>query len=1562
MVIGGGMKAISGYQQQQALADESEANARNLKRQSLLERDATSFERARELDNANRLQAKQVSSASASGFGVSGSTLDFIQSAAVEQDLDVQTIGYNGGVKADNLQLQSKQQKYNAKSQRRGAIAAGLAPIIETAAKLGGGFGQPGDQRVAFTADRLRSALIQQESAGVATAVSPKGALGLMQVMPGTAKEIAAELGDKDFPSRKADIAEYMKDPETNVRYGMHYLEKQLKTFDGDVEAALIAYNAGPGNARKWLKAGPSGITGIGVGANIIHADLGGRRSWGYGAGGSTSRKDVPDWAEATIKNHLAGSYEQGMLTASGVDPRLASLSYDTRQKLIGQASRAMTKKTGAAKQAELAAKADLKTLMQSDLESIEASGENAAGLEMEAISNLLGEAETQKHLKAQQHATDIYNATANIAISSDAEIDDILNQTEPRPASPNFANEQRVYEAAQDEAERVRELRQDKPGAGAQIAINTFGTIAKRSNPDDGSDLEAVQTEMQQAFDQTQAVVDEVIPATPDSATNGSADTYTAQSPATVVLTALESAGVDTSPILDAVNDASSQLVEIFGRPDVRIVAAPIVDTITAELKKVGIDAAPVIADIQRQLEALAITTETNTQQISELQADQALADAGHDIAQLSEEESAAVSPEALARAQFRERINQKATDVGRLRNATDSNQTGSDATPILEAVDGGPILYQDKPVTAGQRADVLPKMESELAEAEQQFTADQIPDEFVAKAKAAKTAKPVQENADVEASTSADVSGGANVSTQTPKRDRTGIAEQDTTVDESVGLRQIADNFKRLLDLTVRQGKLTLRGKKGTTVLALRDAIQLAMGEEPGSKGRTKFDQQRLDDFNAYLVARRAVQEYSRYNSGDLMRPPVSLNEGDVRQAIRDFEGKYGADFSDAAEMVYQYQQAMWRKDFEAGFIDLDTYKAGAQKVDYVPFMRDLSDKKGTLGDSGLTSGKASIVKRFRGSDRDIINPLESIMQRTFAQEQNIARNEIRRMLARLADRAGVGSAGVAERISANKIRAINIPAKAAIDKILGSEAIDPVDRVEMQSLLDAAFDDQANIQIFRSEVISENGERIVFFWENGKRQAIQLGDDQLAADLMEALAATGSETMPFLGDFVALSSNIFRATITSWPDFLMVNYIRDQMSAWVLTDVGYKPFVSGIKGMKEEVTSSDMARDYSAARGVMGGMTQANLHQARTNRDIKALETKGYAAEIWGDIKNPWNLSKLARGVSKFTELSETGTRIGIYGAAFNRAKSEAYELAANHDTFSGRQIVPDYVKSRPNELQFNAYTSEIAKQIGELTGLSPMMVDHVITGFGASAAKDIITVTNGMINPERTGTGFDEQPIFRRFYRDATRGSAAKSDFWKQASTFGGSMHQAGVGFKHYLDSGNLQEANRFLESLSDIDKPYAVLWGSFEAKHKRLHPFYHARKLNGVLTRARDEIRVGSKLEDSVTGETLQLTASDARQVDDLLSEWQRREVRNAMIVTGASGWSDKKMMPVEATEAILRELSPTIMDEVMRRMNKGKVYDRQHVYEVWPELRERLLDDQDQAFLEDLLP
>lgn len=104
---------------------------------------------------------------------------------------------------------------------------------------------------------KLLGALIHQESGGRAGALSPVGAAGIMQVMPGTAREIARELGETDVAGMSdRQIQRWLMNPQNGMRYGIHYLKKMLARYNGDVAAALVAYNGGPGRADRWLRSG----------------------------------------------------------------------------------------------------------------------------------------------------------------------------------------------------------------------------------------------------------------------------------------------------------------------------------------------------------------------------------------------------------------------------------------------------------------------------------------------------------------------------------------------------------------------------------------------------------------------------------------------------------------------------------------------------------------------------------------------------------------------------------------------------------------------------------------------------------------------------------------------------------------------------------------------------------------------------------------------------------------------------------------------------------------------------------------------------------------------------------------------------------------------------------------------------------------------------------------------------------------------------------------------------------------------------------------------------------
>ncbi|MGF1628177.1 MAG: lytic transglycosylase domain-containing protein [Kiloniellaceae bacterium] len=90
-------------------------------------------------------------------------------------------------------------------------------------------------------------AVMRQESEFYPKARSPVGALGLMQLMPATARQTAQRMGLPFSRDRLTD------DPDYNVRLGQAYLNELLEQFDGSYILALAAYNAGPTRARNWI-------------------------------------------------------------------------------------------------------------------------------------------------------------------------------------------------------------------------------------------------------------------------------------------------------------------------------------------------------------------------------------------------------------------------------------------------------------------------------------------------------------------------------------------------------------------------------------------------------------------------------------------------------------------------------------------------------------------------------------------------------------------------------------------------------------------------------------------------------------------------------------------------------------------------------------------------------------------------------------------------------------------------------------------------------------------------------------------------------------------------------------------------------------------------------------------------------------------------------------------------------------------------------------------------------------------------------------------------------------
>jgi soluble lytic murein transglycosylase len=93
----------------------------------------------------------------------------------------------------------------------------------------------------------LVNGITRQESSFDRAAVSGANARGLMQLMPGTAREQAGKMGVG------YDYGRLTSDPSYNVMLGSAYFRRLVNTWDGNYPLAVASYNAGAGNVRKWI-------------------------------------------------------------------------------------------------------------------------------------------------------------------------------------------------------------------------------------------------------------------------------------------------------------------------------------------------------------------------------------------------------------------------------------------------------------------------------------------------------------------------------------------------------------------------------------------------------------------------------------------------------------------------------------------------------------------------------------------------------------------------------------------------------------------------------------------------------------------------------------------------------------------------------------------------------------------------------------------------------------------------------------------------------------------------------------------------------------------------------------------------------------------------------------------------------------------------------------------------------------------------------------------------------------------------------------------------------------
>lgn len=1147
-----------------------------------------------------------------------------------------------------------------------------------------------------IASDDLWARLVTQESGGDQAAVSSKGAFGRAQLMPSTAKQVARDLGD-------ITLAEKAKtDPVVNEMLGRAYLDQNLWDFGGDETLALAAYNAGPGTVRKWLRlyGDPREI-----GADQWLASIPYRETREYVSRisrGQIASSEVSSGARSADADHLANP--EPARTGDGParveqQPGQAEVATALDESPLVTPSRDITDEAldlirgGSKPKPEPAAAIDELRARQMDtadpvqperdghaqaqtpFEGIADASDGAAlgGVDVRAPGEFSNHFTMAREPAADVLAARVDQPPSSRVVASDqiqAHADDLRQVFDHLGVDPSrLSNDQArtvlrdFYSARAGGEARPTTLRDDHPGSSGW---DQLGTVVSREGPAVGQgvlkteetpSLEAAAHDSQWGMSRPPATPsvggDPISPK--DMVANSSAELASrgtairaAPRPGAISRNGGAAVTIDSVSMMARRLKASMGITHRQGRM-----------TMKGALGEYDPKSGVVRTKAVHELDVLAHEGGHALEFQNHKNLSKALKDHDADLRSMAYPGAAADQRREEGFAEwFRWYVTNPSEALSRAPKfyAAFESAMASDAPKMLDDLRAVQGSYQTLLKSAS--ADVV-------------GSAVVWPDRGGRAADLAKSVKErgvsetVREIADRAYTAVVDRLHPVKIAT----RELLQIAAKNTG--QRIELKTAQDPYKlsRLAvgpytggQMDVLHGVRPYRGIDPDSP-SLVDALSDALGKD--------WSQDSLKAFGDYLAARRMIAEWKRFKKGDLGRPPHGTIPLDAWvQTVVDYNTSH-PEWKAAAEKVYDWTRALWKKQFESGLIGREAYESGLKLEDYVPLHRDVSDKRqggaGVRGDAQFAGG----VKAFRGSSRDVISPIYSLMERAQRVSALIERNEIFRALDDLAERAGRGAGAIVERVPASESATINVDLLDAFETAAKDRGYHEADYFDVVSSMSDMLGDDPTVPIFQAGVINPRGEPIVFLWKGGKREALRLPDGKFGRELFDVLTGMDQDQRSLVVDLLSKPTQLLRMGITLSPDFQVANALRDQLSAAIMTDVGFKPFFSFATGLQHELSKSDVARRYYTFGGTRGGANTAALVRQRVLDDVKSFR----------DLGSPIRVLKDWRALTELTEISERGTRLGLFHLAFEQAKKRGlsdYE-AVKEASFTSRDVI-------------------------------------------------------------------------------------------------------------------------------------------------------------------------------------------------------------------------------------------------------------------------------------------
>ena len=426
---------------------------------------------------------------------------------------------------------------------------------------------------------------------------------------------------------------------------------------------------------------------------------------------------------------------------------------------------------------------------------------------------------------------------------------------------------------------------------------------------------------------------------------------------------------------------------------------------------------------------------------------------------------------------------------------------------------------------------------------------------------------------------------------------------------------------------------------------------------------------------EFSAYAIAKRAIEKSSQgFETG--------IDIQAAKNTIRKLELKYDEKsnfipkgIKNTFKELGEYQNNLLKYLKDSGIINEKTFNVMLESnKDYVPFFRVLED----LGkDGSISKSVANPLKRFKGSEKVIVDPIESIYKNTLHFVTLVERNRSLVEFIKMVELSKTIDPQAFPEVSKAKPKMTRT--KITLEEL--ENVVTDISKIDKTAL--------ENFEVFR-RTQQQLGKNEVAIFRDGKREVWDLG-----SDLSRSFKHLNETSQKLVSSIISLPSRTLRAGATLAPEFFLKNAIRDTAGATVFSRNGFVLGLDTARGMMTQIlskygkeNSSKVYQDWIKSGGPQSSYVAFDRNYF-SNNISKELTSR----PVYNLVKNPLEMLRIA------TEFFENSTRLGEFQKAYNNSikKGLNHKQAVERGGFEARNITVDFQKMGAKVGAWNAVSA-------------------------------------------------------------------------------------------------------------------------------------------------------------------------------------------------------------------------------------------------------------------------